>query len=101
MWLVVAREPKPDVPYWPGRRLLAAVDAVVWPLLWVLVFSHAPKPVGLVGPFVAAVALLCALGRLHRALWVNHRYWFTTWRWGRIAAVLLLMGVVLKLAIPA
>ena len=101
MWLVVACEPKPDVPYWPGRRLLAAVDAVVWPLLWVLVFSHAPKPVGLVGPFVAAVALLCALGRLHRALWVNHRYWFTTWRWGRIAAVLLLMGVVLKLAIPA
>ncbi len=100
MWLVVAREAKPDVPYWPGRRLLAAVDAVVWPLLWALVFSHAPKPVGLVGPFVAAVALLCALGRLHRALWVNHRYWFTTWRWGRIAAALLLMGVVLKLTMP-
>ena len=100
MWLVVAREPKPDVPYWPGRRLLAAVDAVVWPLLWVLMFSHAPKPVGLFGPLVAAVALLCALGRLHRALWVNHRYRFTTWRWGRIAAALLLMGVVLKLTMP-
>ncbi len=100
MGLVVAREPKPDVPCWPGRRLLAAVDAVVWPLRWVLVFSHAPKPVGLVGPFVAAVALLCALGRLHRALWVNRRYRFTTWRWGRIAAALLLMGVVLKLTMP-
>ena len=100
MWLLVAREPKPDAPYWPGRRLLAAVDAAVWPFLWVLVFSHAPKPVGLVGPLVAAVALLCALGRLHRALWVNHRYWFTTWRWGRIAAALLLIGVVLKLAMP-
>ena len=100
MWLVVAREPKPDAPYWPGRRLLAAVDATVWPLLWVLVFSHAPKPVGLVGPFVAAVALLCALGRLHRALWANHRYWFTTWRWGRIAMLLLLMGLVLRLAMP-
>jgi hypothetical protein len=100
MWLVVAREPKPDVPYLPGRCLLAAVDAVVWPLLWVLVLSHAPKPVGLVGPCVAAVALLCALGRLHRALWVNHRYRFTTWRWGRIAAALLLMGVVLKLMMP-
>ena len=100
MWLVVAREPKPDAPYWPGRRLLAAVDAAVWPFLWVLVFSHAPKPVGLVGPLVAAVALLCALGRLHRALWVNQRYWFTTWRWGRIAAALLLSGVVLKLAMP-
>jgi hypothetical protein len=98
MWFVVAREAKPDAPYWPGRRLFAAVDAVVWPLLWVLVFSHAPKPVGLIGPFVAAVAMLCALGRLHRALWANHRYWFTTWRWGRIAVVLLLMGLVLKLA---
>lgn len=98
MWLVVAREPKPDAPYWPGRRLLAAIDAAVWPLLWVLVFSHAPKPIGLIGPFVAAVALLCALGRLHRALWLNHRYWFTTWRWGWIAAALLLMGLVLKLA---
>ena len=36
MWLLVAREPRPDAPDWPGRRLLAAVDAVAWPLLWVL-----------------------------------------------------------------
>jgi hypothetical protein len=100
MWLLVAREPKPDVPYWPGRRLLAAIDAAGWPLLWMLAFSHAPKPVGIFGPFVTAVALLSALGRLHRALWVNHRYRFTTWRWGRIAAALLLVGVVLKLTLP-
>jgi len=101
MWLLVAREPMPDAPYWPGRRLLAAVDAAVWPLLWVLLFSHAPKPVGIVGPFVVAVALLCALGRLHRALWANHCYRFTTWRWGRLVTALLLMGVVLKLALAA
>ena len=100
MWLLVAHEPRPDAPYWPGRRLLAAVDAAMWPFMWVLLLSHAPKPVGLIGPFVAAVALLCALGRLHRALWVNHRYWFTTWRWGRIAAAMMLMGVVLKLSLP-
>ena len=100
MWLMVAREPRPDAPYWPGRRLLAAVDAAAWPLLWVMLFSHAPKPVGLAGPFVAAVALGCALGRLHRALCVNHRYRFTTWRWGRIAVALLLTGVVLKLTLP-
>ena len=100
MWLLLAREPTPDAPHWPSRRLLAAVDAAVWPLLWVLVFSHAPKPVGLVGPFVAAVALLCTLARLRRALWENHRYRFTTWRWGRIAAALLLMGVVLRLTLP-
>jgi hypothetical protein len=101
MWLIVAREPPPDAPYWPGRCLLAVFDAVLWPLLWVVVFSHAPKPVGIVGSFVAAVALLCALGRLHRALWVNHRYRFTTWRWGRIVAALLLMGLVMKLMLPA
>ena len=100
MRLLLAREPTPDAPYWPGRRLLAAVDAALWPLLWVLVFSHAPKPVGLVVPFVTAVALLCLLGRLHRALWVNHRYRFTTWRWGRITAALLLVGVVLRLTLP-
>ena len=100
MWLLLAREPTPDVPYWPGRRLLAAIDAAVWPLLWVLVISHAPNPVGLVGPFVMTVALLCALGRLHRALWMNHRYRFTTWRWGRVAATLLLIGAVLKLTLP-
>jgi hypothetical protein len=96
MWLLLAREPVPDAPYWPGRRLLAAVDAAVWPLLWVIVIAHAHKPVGLVGPFVAAVAILCALDRVHRALWVNHRYQFTTWRWGRVAAALLAIGVVLK-----
>ena len=100
MWLLLAREPTPDAPYWPGRRLLAAVDAAVWPLLWVLLFSHAPKPVGLIGPFVAAVALLSTLARLRRALWENHRYRFTTWRWGRIAAALMLMGVVLRLTLP-
>lgn len=99
MWLLIAREPRQDAPHWPGRRLLAAIDATVWPGLWTWVFSQAPAPVGLVGPFVAAVAVLSALGRLHRALWVNHRYWFTTWRWGRIAAALMLMGVVLKLTL--
>jgi len=98
MWLLIAREPRPDATYWPGRRWLAVVDAAVWPLMWVLVFGHVPEPVGLVGPFVTAVAVLCAFQRLHLALWVNHRYWFTTWRWGRVVAALWLMGAVLKLA---
>ena len=101
MWLLYARAPTPDAPYWPGRRLLAAADALAWPMLWVIVFSHAPKPVGLVGPFVEAVALLYALVRFHQAVWANHRYRFTTWRWGRIAAALLLIGLVLKLMVPA
>jgi hypothetical protein len=97
MWLLVAREPRPDAPYWRGRRLLAAVDALLWPLLWAVLVDHAPKPVGLMGPAVIAVAVLCALRRLHCALCVNHRYRFTTWHWGRIAAALLLTGLLLKL----
>ena len=52
----------------------------LWPLPWVLVFRHAPETVGLVGPVVAAVAALCALRTLHRALCVNHRHSFTTAR---------------------
>jgi hypothetical protein len=98
MWLLVAREPRPDAPEWPGRRLLAAIDAVAWPLLWILLIRQAPQPVGAVGPFFTALAVLICVGRLHRAVWVNHRYWFTTWRWGKVTAAMLLIGVVLKLS---
>ena len=98
MWLLVVREPRPDAPDWAGRRALAAVDALLWPLLWVWLVRHVPAPTGLVGPVVTAVAVLAGLGRLHRALWVNHRYWFTTWRWGRLLAAMWLVGMVLKLS---
>jgi hypothetical protein len=101
MWLLIAREPTPDAPYWQGRQLLAAVDAIVWPIFWVLLIHHAPAPFGIVGPFVTALAVLCGLGRLHRALWANHRYRFTTWRWGRIAASFMLVGLVMKLVLLA
>jgi hypothetical protein len=83
---------------WPGRRSLAVADAVGWPVAWVLLIQQAPEPVGLIGPFLTAVAVLSALGRLHRAVWLNQRYRFTTWRWGRIVGALWLMGLVMKLA---
>ena len=100
MWLLLARTPLPDVPYWPGRRLLAAIDALVWPAVWIALVLQLPTPAGIVGPMVIALATLSALGRLHRALWVNHRYHFTTWRCGRMVAGLLLIGLVLKVALP-
>ena len=78
--------------------MFAAADAVVWPLLLVWVIWRVPAPVGIVGPFVVAVATLCVLSRLHRALWLNHRYRFTTWRWGKVFGAMLLIGGVLKLA---
>ncbi len=101
MWIVITRTPRPDAPIWPGRKGLAAIDAVVWPVLWVVAVRHAPAPTGLVAPVVSAIAALSATMRMHRAFWANERYWFTTWRWGKIAAALLLMGWVLKLMMVA
>lgn len=98
MWLLVAREPRPDAPEWRGRRLLAAIDAIAWPLMWVLLIRHVPGSAGLVGSFVTALAVLLGLGRLHRALRVNHRYRFTTRRWGKVLGAMLLIGAVMKLS---
>jgi hypothetical protein len=97
MWLLVAREPVPDAPYWPGRRWLAAVDAAGWPLGWVLLVQTATLPLGVVGPLATTVALYAGMTRLHRALFINHRYRFTTWRWGRVALMLVAIGLLLKL----
>jgi hypothetical protein len=99
MWLVLTRAPLPDAPYWPGRRLLALVDAVAWPAAWIALAMHLPKPAGIVGPMVIALAVLSALGRVHRAALQNHRYHFTTRRWGRVVAGLLLIGLLLKVAL--
>lgn len=99
MLMLIAREPRPDAGYWPGRRWLAAVDAVIWPLLWIALIRQLPPESGVVGAVGIAVAVLCCVGRLYRALWVNERYWFTTWRWGRVVAALLLVGAVLKMTV--
>lgn len=98
MWILNVREAAPDAPYWSGRRALAAVDALVWPALWLWVIVHLPQPVGLVGPVAEVAVIGCAAARLHRAVWVNHRYRFTTWRWCRWVCCLWLLGVGLKLA---
>ena len=98
MWMLVARTPRPDASYWPGRRWLAALDAVGWPAAWTLAVAHAPMPTGVVGMVVIAWAAWGALGRLHRALWNNQRYRFTTWRWGRVVAALLVLGFAMKLS---
>jgi hypothetical protein len=101
MWLILTRAPLPDAPYWPGRRLLALVDAVAWPAAWIALATQLPNPSGIVGPMIVALAVLSALGRAHRAAMQNHRYHFTAWRWGRIVGALLLLGIELKLVVPA
>ncbi len=97
MWIVMTRAPRADAPNWAGRTGLAVIDAAAWPLFWVVLLRHAPAPTGVIGPVVDGIALLSALARLQRAIWMNHRYWFTTWRWAKVAAAVLLMGWVLKL----
>jgi hypothetical protein len=101
MWLVLTHAPLPDAPYWPGRRLLAFADAVAWPAGWIALAIQLPQPAGIVGPMVIALAVLCAVGRVHRAAWQNHRYHFTTWRWGRYVFSLMLIGFVLRAAMQS
>ncbi len=96
MWMLFARAPPPDAPNWPGRRWLAALDAVAWPTLWIIGLNHVSVSGGLVGAVVIAATALVALRRLCTALWSNHRYRFTTWRWGKLLATLLLIGWMLK-----
>jgi hypothetical protein len=99
MWLLVARPPIPDAPQWRGRRWLAAVDAVAWPLLLLLVARQALPLGGLVWPVLVMLAILAALSRLHSAVWFNHRYRFSTWRWAKAVGSVLLFGCVASLAL--
>ena len=96
MWLVISREPAADMAYWPGRLGLAVVDAAIWPLMWIVLVLRAGVPTGVVGPAAIGLCVLIALTRVHRALFANHRYRFSTWRWGKIVAALMLVGLVMK-----
>lgn len=99
MWMVLARDPLPDAADWPGRHALALVDAVGWPVAWAAFVLKVPVPTGAIGQFALALCGVCALTRGYRAVAQNHRYHFTTWRWGRRLAWLLAFGYALKLAV--
>jgi hypothetical protein len=98
MWLLFARAPPPDVRVWPGRRALALVDAVVWPAGLVALVLYAPFPSGVVGMSAVGICAVAMLRRAYRAVYQNHRYHFTTWRWGRRLAIVLAFGYAVKLA---
>lgn len=77
----------------------AALDALLWPMFAVLLLAQVPGAPGVLKPVLGSVALLAALHRLHVAWFRNHRYRFTTWWLARVLVVLLLIGVVLKVAL--
>lgn len=98
MWLLVAREPRQDAPHWPGRKSLAALDAVAWPLAAAFSIQLSNQPLGVVGPVLTVAAFALSVARLRRAISFNHCYHFTTWRWGGVVLGLLMMGFALRLA---
>lgn len=97
MWVLFARAPPPDAPYWPGRRWLAAVDALAWPGLIVLALNNVPSSGGLFSALTTAFLVASAVGRLRMALLANHRYHFTAKRWVPPLVRLLLIGMLLRM----
>ena len=98
MALIFVRESRPDAHVWRGRRLLALLDAVAWPILWIFAVRQAPLETGLIGEVIVVSAVLIAALRSVKALSRNERYSFTTWRWGRFAVVIISVGLMLKFA---
>jgi len=99
MLMLIARAPVPDAAYWPGRRLLALVDAVLWPALLAIGVANVPLDTGIVGRVGLGLCALSAVQRAVRAGWRNERYRFTTLRVGLPLAALLGLGLLLKLAV--
>ncbi len=96
MWIVIPRRERPVMPYWPGRRWLGALDAVGWPVFWMVMLMRVETPMGGVRPFLLAVLAWCAFSRFWRATFDNSDYTFTTWRWGKVLGGLLLVGWILR-----
>lgn len=101
MFRIFGRRPRPDATYWSGRRTLAALDAIAWPAAWAIGARCLPSHGGVAGACVVAICAIVAARRVRRALRLNHRYRFTTWRWARLGMALLLFGYALKWAIGA
>ena len=96
MWLLFTRAPPPDAPYWPGRRWLAAVDALVWPGLCWLLLGQIEEAGGLVVSLLKSLLVLSAARQLHVALLMNHRYHFRMWRWGWCLARIVSIAALLR-----
>jgi hypothetical protein len=73
------------------------IDAIAWPVIWLVLLAIAPFDIGLVGWVALGVAGVAAISRTHRAIWRNERYRFTTLRWGMATAVLVAVGLAMSI----
>ena len=69
------------------------VDALAWPALLILALRTAPFSTGIFGLTALALTVLIAARRLERAVARNHRYRFTTLRWGTYFLLLVSIGI--------
>jgi len=99
MIVVFPRAEAPAARVWPGRRWLAALDALLWPAALLALLLRVDNRPGIVGAVGFAVACGYALRRLHRALAHNERYEFMSWKWGRWLTLIAGFGLTLQLAL--
>ena len=100
MWMIVAHSLHPDAVVWRGRSQLAVLDALLWPLLVVWAAVTLLSASGVMLAVVLPVGVLSAARRLRCAIWLNHRYRFTTWWVLRLCTVLWAVGLAAKLVLP-
>jgi hypothetical protein len=99
IWVLYARAPAPNLPYWRGRRWLVLLDAAMWPALLAFNVVTFPLNAGVVGPVTLALCAFIGIRACARALWHKEQYRFTTWRLGAPFGALLALGIVLKLVV--
>lgn len=82
-------------------KTLAVADAVLWPAAFAVAAANLSVPTKAFGATLIALAFLVAWRRVHRALGRCKKpkpYRFTTWLIVRCLGVLLVAGLVLKIA---
>lgn len=88
----------PPAADWPGRHVLAVVDALAWPALVSFALNAVTVPHGLIGDVVIASCSMLAVRRAWTAAFRASQYRFTTGHVGIPLAAMLALGVSLKLA---
>lgn len=98
MWMIFARAPRPDARHWPGRRVLAMIDAVAWPTALAVGLMQLPVQTGAIEQVLLAACLMAGVRGGWRAVFANRQYRFTTAGVAGPLALLLAFGALLKIA---